>query len=55
MRRVMPPARFAGERLTPASHSPAHGEHSVEVLTELGYGADAIAALIESKVVSPVD
>lgn len=55
MRRVMPPARFGGERLTPASHSPAHGEHSVEVLTELGYGADAIAALIESKVVSPVD
>ncbi len=55
MRRVKPPARFGGERLTPACDSPAHGEHTVEVLAELGYSADAIAALIDAKVASPVD
>jgi crotonobetainyl-CoA:carnitine CoA-transferase CaiB-like acyl-CoA transferase len=55
MRRVKPPARFGGDRLAPACDSPAHGEHTVEVLTELGYGTDAISALIESKVAAPVD
>lgn len=55
MRRVKPPARFGGDRLPPASDSPAHGEHTTEVLSELGYGTDAIASLIEAKVARRLD
>jgi crotonobetainyl-CoA:carnitine CoA-transferase CaiB-like acyl-CoA transferase len=47
MLRVKSPAQFAGERLAPASDSPAHGEHTAEVLAELGWSTDAIADLIE--------
>ncbi len=45
MHRVKPPARFGGERLEPASESPAHGQHTAEVLTDLGYSQAEIAAL----------
>lgn len=55
MRRVKPPARFGGERLAPASDSPAHGEHTTEVLTELGYSADVVASMIDSKIARPAD
>ena len=55
MRRVKPPARFGGERLAPASDSPAHGEHTTEVLTELGYSADEIASMIADNVARNAD
>ena len=47
MRRVKLPAQFEGQRLQPASASPSHGEHTVDVLEELGRTADEIATLIE--------
>ena len=50
MRRVKLPAQFEGQRLQPASASPAHGEHTHDVLEELGRTADEIAALIEQGV-----
>ncbi len=46
MRRVKPPARFGGDRLAPASGGPAHGEHTVEILTELGRSQADIDLLI---------
>jgi len=46
IRRVRPPARFRGQPLDPASHSPAHGEHSRQVLEALGYPAEEIDALM---------
>ncbi len=49
MRRVKPPARFAGDRLQPASRSPAHGEHTREVLLSLGHSREAVDAMIEAK------
>jgi len=48
MRRVKPPAQFGGERLTPASDSPAHGEHTLEILAELGRSSGDIDALVEA-------
>ena len=48
MRRVKPPAKFGGDRLAPAAGAPGHGEHTAEVLTELGRSADDIATLTES-------
>jgi crotonobetainyl-CoA:carnitine CoA-transferase CaiB-like acyl-CoA transferase len=55
MRRVKPPARFGGERLAPASDSPAHGANTHEVLRELGYSIDDIASMIADKVARPAD
>jgi CoA:oxalate CoA-transferase len=52
MRRVKMPAQFAGERSEPASASPAHGEHTREVLEALGRSAEEIAGLLERGVVS---
>jgi crotonobetainyl-CoA:carnitine CoA-transferase CaiB-like acyl-CoA transferase len=46
MRRVRLPAQFAGERLEPASDSPAHGQHTAEVLRGLGKSDAEIAELI---------
>ena len=51
MVRVKPPARFGGDRLQPASHSPAHGEHTFEVLQSLGRTDQEIANLIEQGIV----
>ncbi len=55
MRRVMPPARFAGERLDPASDAPAHGEHTAEILAELGRLQPDIDALTEQSIARGAD
>jgi len=55
MRRVKPPARFGGERLVPASDAPAHGEHTVEILSELGRSATEIAQLLDGSIASVGD
>ena len=46
MRRVKPPAQFAGERLEPAAQAPAHGEHTQDVLEELGLAEDVVARIV---------
>ena len=53
MRRVKPPARFGGDRLAPAADGPAHGEHTVEILTELGHAPAEIDALIAAGAAMP--
>ncbi len=50
MRRVKPPAQFQGSRLSPAAHSPAHGQHTKEILAELGHSDDAIQQMIDQRV-----
>lgn len=55
MRRVKPPARFGGLRLAPSRHSPAHGEHTLEVLGELGHSQDQIDTLVEQGVAQPAE
>ena len=50
MRRVKLPAQFQGERVAPGAPSPAHGEHTVEVLQRLGKSEQEIAALMEADV-----
>jgi crotonobetainyl-CoA:carnitine CoA-transferase CaiB-like acyl-CoA transferase len=51
LRRVRSPARFHGRHLDPAGHSPAHGEHTREVLRELGYSDGDIQRLAGGRVV----
>ena len=46
------PARFAGYDDTPKSGPPSLGQHTDEVLAEIGYSADEIAALRASKAVA---
>ena len=46
------PARFPGYDDTPKSGPPSLGQHTDEVLAELGYSADEIAALRDSKAVA---
>ena len=46
MIRVKPPARFAGERTEPGAASPAHGEHTVEILQRLGVDDAEIERLL---------
>lgn len=53
MRRVKAPAQFSGERLDPASASPANREHTDDVLRELGRSDEEIAALVEAGVAAP--
>ncbi|MCZ6618892.1 MAG: CoA transferase [Gammaproteobacteria bacterium] len=55
MRRVKSPAQFEGQRSEPSSASPAHGEHTREVLEELGRSAEAIAELLEKGVTSEME
>ena len=47
MRRVKLPAQFQGQRLEPGDHAPAHGQHTAEILRELGRTDQDIAALVE--------
>jgi len=55
MRRVKPPARFGGDRLAPAADGPAHGQHTVEILAELGRTQTDIVALIATGAAMPND
>jgi crotonobetainyl-CoA:carnitine CoA-transferase CaiB-like acyl-CoA transferase len=54
MRRVKPPAWFDGRRFEPADHAAAHGEHTHEILTALGYSEGDIAGLVAERVVSGI-
>ena len=51
MRRVKLPAQFGGNRLEPGAASPAHGEHSLEVLAGLGRSEEEINALLDKDIV----
>jgi len=55
MRRVKPPAQFGGERLVPAADGPAHGEHTLEILAELGRSQANIDALVAEGAAQPND
>lgn len=48
MVRIKSPAKFKSERIEPGAASPAHGEHTVEVLKSLGRSDEDIAALVAS-------
>lgn len=48
MVRVKPPARFGGARTVPAGHSPAHGQHTREILEQLGRTDDEVAAILDA-------
>ena len=45
MVRIKPPAQFGGERTEPGGASPAHGEHTAEILARLGLGDAKIERL----------
>ena len=42
------PFKYAGESLTPRNFSPMHGQHTLDVLVDLGYTGEEIEALRES-------
>ncbi|MCZ6641396.1 MAG: CoA transferase, partial [Gammaproteobacteria bacterium] len=51
MRIVRSPARFGGTRLPVARPSPGHGEHTLEVLSEIGIDVEAFERLKDDGVV----
>ncbi|HIG42676.1 MAG: CoA transferase [bacterium] len=53
MRRIKPPAQFQGERLTPAADSPAHGQHTIEILREIGRSDSEIEGLAREGITGP--
>ncbi len=52
MRIVKSPARFSGERLSPATHAPSHGQHTKSVFAQLGLSEDEISAYMDKGIVS---
>ena len=52
LRVMKSPARFAGERLPPASPCPGHGEHTDAVLADLGLASEQVQRLRETGVVA---
>ncbi|MEM7018026.1 MAG: CoA transferase, partial [Pseudomonadota bacterium] len=46
MKRIKLPAQFGGERVEPGSASPAHGEHTIEILKRLGRSDAEIERLL---------
>jgi crotonobetainyl-CoA:carnitine CoA-transferase CaiB-like acyl-CoA transferase len=51
MRDCAPAAQFSGTTTEQQPIAPLRGEHSDEILAELGYDADGIAALRQAEVV----
>jgi crotonobetainyl-CoA:carnitine CoA-transferase CaiB-like acyl-CoA transferase len=51
LRLAAAPVQFDDEAPTMRRGGPTHGEHTVEVLTELGYGDDEIDALFAGSVI----
>ncbi|MBN9426616.1 MAG: CoA transferase [Burkholderiales bacterium] len=45
MHGIAQPVRFDGERGTLRRHPPVHGEHTAEILREIGYSDERVAAL----------
>ena len=50
MKQVKMPTKFEGKRLEPSHGCPAHGEHTAELLTSLGYSKTEIDELFDLKV-----
>ncbi len=48
MIRVKSPAKFNSERIEPGDASPAHGEHTVEILRSIGRSEEEISAMIDT-------
>jgi hypothetical protein len=46
-------SRFDGERTALRRPPPLHGEHSEEILAELGYNRDEIETLAQSGTIAP--
>ena len=51
MVRIKSPTRFGGQRSQPGAASPAHGEHTLAVLRELGRSEEEIAGLQAEKTI----
>ena len=52
MRVIKAPPRFGGEVLTPGSPSPAHGEHTREVLESFTIDSERVQQMFDDGVVS---
>ncbi|NKB99945.1 MAG: CoA transferase [Pseudomonadales bacterium] len=48
MIRVKSPAKFQSERVEPGAASPAHGEHTIEILKSIGRTEDEISSMIDT-------
>jgi len=48
---LLPPVQFSAQEGTPSGHAPTLGEHTGELLVELGFTADQISALKEQGIV----
>lgn len=53
VKQLAQPGLIKGKRISSEKHQPILGEHTLEILKEIGYGDGEIKALVESKVVAP--